>query len=281
MENDIQDDSGRYLQEYVQSLENLPSEIKYHWAEVLNRNEAAQKLERRIHSHQHDLSKFHKQWFQAEMEKKKKIQKHEPILINSIQRDYDKLEDLATERIQLMEGALQLVDRHLHRLGTDLDAIDGPRPPQTPTSSSYPTTTTTPATRIYKRPIYQEQEDVEELDEEELQNETIKHQQQQRRKRKERDETNNANGNNEGEPLYCYCRQVSFGEMVGCDGEHCPYEWFHMECVGLTAPPKGSWYCDECLAENQKHRQTTPTRKGSSSGQSHKKLKRKKDPTPS
>lgn len=21
------------------------------------------------------------------------------------------------------------------------------------------------------------------------------------------------------EPLYCYCRQVSYGEMVGCDGE--------------------------------------------------------------
>ncbi|KAI9321674.1 the Ing1 Phd finger in complex with A histone H3k4me3 peptide, partial [Dichotomocladium elegans] len=51
------------------------------------------------------------------------------------------------------------------------------------------------------------------------------------------------------EPLYCYCRQVSFGEMVGCDGEHCPYEWFHMECVGLDAPPKGAWYCDHCRAE--------------------------------
>lgn len=23
------------------------------------------------------------------------------------------------------------------------------------------------------------------------------------------------------EPVYCFCRQVSFGEMIGCDGEVC------------------------------------------------------------
>ncbi|OAD74286.1 hypothetical protein PHYBLDRAFT_95495, partial [Phycomyces blakesleeanus NRRL 1555(-)] len=54
------------------------------------------------------------------------------------------------------------------------------------------------------------------------------------------------------EPLYCSCRQVSFGEMVACDGQNCPYEWFHMECVGLTAPPKGAWYCNDCLEEMKK-----------------------------
>ena len=36
------------------------------------------------------------------------------------------------------------------------------------------------------------------------------------------------------EPVYCYCRQVSYGEMVGCDNPECPIEWFHFECVGLT-----------------------------------------------
>lgn len=37
------------------------------------------------------------------------------------------------------------------------------------------------------------------------------------------------------EPVYCNCRQISFGEMVGCDNPECPIEWFHFECVGLTA----------------------------------------------
>ncbi|CAN8104321.1 unnamed protein product [Discula destructiva] len=50
------------------------------------------------------------------------------------------------------------------------------------------------------------------------------------------------------EPRYCYCDRVSFGEMVGCDGEHCKREWFHLECVGLrNAPPKNmKWFCDDC-----------------------------------
>lgn len=41
----------------------------------------------------------------------------------------------------------------------------------------------------------------------------------------------------EGEPRYCYCNQVSFGEMVACDMENCPREWFHLSCVGLSKPP--------------------------------------------
>ena len=41
----------------------------------------------------------------------------------------------------------------------------------------------------------------------------------------------------EGEPRYCYCNQVSFGEMVACDNDACPREWFHLMCVGLAKPP--------------------------------------------
>ncbi len=41
----------------------------------------------------------------------------------------------------------------------------------------------------------------------------------------------------EAEPRYCYCNQVSFGEMVACDMESCAREWFHLSCVGLTKAP--------------------------------------------
>lgn len=54
--------------------------------------------------------------------------------------------------------------------------------------------------------------------------------------------------NYEGEPVYCYCQQVSYGEMVGCDGENCEKEWFHLPCTGLKELPKGEWYCDDCKA---------------------------------
>ena len=37
------------------------------------------------------------------------------------------------------------------------------------------------------------------------------------------------------------------GQMIGCDNPHCTYEWFHFECLQLSAPPKKkSWYCPDC-----------------------------------
>lgn len=52
--------------------------------------------------------------------------------------------------------------------------------------------------------------------------------------------------------LYCFCRNVSHGEMIACEATECPYEWFHFECVGLKETPKGQWYCDECLDRMRK-----------------------------
>ncbi|KAK4213218.1 putative undecaprenyl diphosphate synthase-domain-containing protein [Rhypophila decipiens] len=50
------------------------------------------------------------------------------------------------------------------------------------------------------------------------------------------------------EQRYCFCNGVSYGEMVACDGDGCPREWFHLECVGLKVAPKGNakWYCEDC-----------------------------------
>ncbi|KAI8967016.1 hypothetical protein BDF20DRAFT_830407 [Mycotypha africana] len=53
------------------------------------------------------------------------------------------------------------------------------------------------------------------------------------------------------EPKYCYCNQVSYGDMVACDGENCEKEWFHYACVGLTEPPIGKWYCEYCSKQDR------------------------------
>ena len=55
------------------------------------------------------------------------------------------------------------------------------------------------------------------------------------------------------EPTYCLCGQVSYGEMIGCDNQDCPIEWFHFECVKLTRIPKGKWYCPICRGSKSKH----------------------------
>jgi hypothetical protein len=58
--------------------------------------------------------------------------------------------------------------------------------------------------------------------------------------------------NSAGEIVYCYCNQVSYGEMVGCDGDDCKREWFHLPCTGLATLPRGKWYCDDCKLKRAK-----------------------------
>ena len=49
------------------------------------------------------------------------------------------------------------------------------------------------------------------------------------------------------EPRYCYCNQVSYGEMVACDNPDCLREWFHLACVGLSRPPSSKCKIDYIL----------------------------------
>mmetsp|Transcript_16557 Transcript_16557/g.28168 ORF Transcript_16557/g.28168 Transcript_16557/m.28168 type:complete len:120 (+) Transcript_16557:1049-1408(+) len=48
------------------------------------------------------------------------------------------------------------------------------------------------------------------------------------------------------EDVYCFCQNISYGDMVACDNPSCKYEWFHFPCVGITLRPEDSWYCFEC-----------------------------------
>eukprot|EP00842_Homolaphlyctis_polyrhiza_P000300 jgi/Hompol1/1270/HPOL_000646-RA len=66
------------------------------------------------------------------------------------------------------------------------------------------------------------------------------------------------------EQLYCFCQQVSYGEMIACDGEDCAHEWFHLECVGLSEPPtKGEWFCKDCSQLPKKTKKTRESRASS------------------
>jgi len=56
------------------------------------------------------------------------------------------------------------------------------------------------------------------------------------------------------EKAYCYCHQISYGDMVACDNEECTREWFHLPCIGMTSAPKGTWYCDDCQSKREAKR---------------------------
>eukprot|EP00457_Paulinella_chromatophora_P016274 gb/GEZN01017039.1/.p1 GENE.gb/GEZN01017039.1/~~gb/GEZN01017039.1/.p1 ORF type:complete len:142 (+),score=13.56 gb/GEZN01017039.1/:79-504(+) len=57
--------------------------------------------------------------------------------------------------------------------------------------------------------------------------------------------------------LYCVCRQPwdAQGEnenMTECSGSDCPSNnWLHWGCVNLRGNPRGTWYCDNCVAIQQ------------------------------
>ncbi|KAL2260837.1 hypothetical protein VTK26DRAFT_5049 [Humicola hyalothermophila] len=90
------------------------------------------------------------------------------------------------------------------------------------------------------------------------------HQQQQHQQHRRIDSGASSRGGNNDEVMdvdddeagddrkYCLCQNISFGNMVACDNDECPYEWFHWGCVGLKSEPNGTWYCPECSEKVKK-----------------------------
>ncbi|KAF5371309.1 hypothetical protein D9758_004193 [Tetrapyrgos nigripes] len=64
--------------------------------------------------------------------------------------------------------------------------------------------------------------------------------------------------------LYCFCQEPSHGDMIGCENEEsCPYEWFHLGCVGLDKAPSDAWYCPVCREKKDDSKsQANKTKKG-------------------
>jgi hypothetical protein len=54
------------------------------------------------------------------------------------------------------------------------------------------------------------------------------------------------NEEDEDDREWCFCGEHSYGEMIACENQNCPYKWFHYQCVGINKPPTGKWFCAEC-----------------------------------
>lgn len=52
--------------------------------------------------------------------------------------------------------------------------------------------------------------------------------------------------------VFCVCRRVAIGQMIGCDNEECEYEWFHLPCVNLKHAVDGTWFCPSCVDRMQR-----------------------------
>ncbi|RKP37602.1 hypothetical protein BJ085DRAFT_18652 [Dimargaris cristalligena] len=237
------EDIGLYLQDFVSSLDNLPSEIQHYFTELKAHEQEFQQIRRGIHQREKTFqTHLRTHGYAADQ-----IHPQEAQLIAKSHRDFQKAQDIADEKTAIAQRALELVQRHLKRLDGDLKRHEQEEKHQRAgggggsmssalhgyansagTSSS---TTSTGATDDTNGGAggaggsHQNIHIIENID--------------------------TAAGIEPDEPLYCICQQVSYGDMVACDGKNCPHEWFHYDCVGLTAPPKGAWYCADCLASRK------------------------------
>ena len=50
-------------------------------------------------------------------------------------------------------------------------------------------------------------------------------------------------------------------QMIGCDSDDCPFEWFHLSCVGLSKPLPQTWYCEDCRERLEREKSEKPAKK--------------------
>jgi hypothetical protein len=153
-------------------------------------------------------------------------------LLKRTERESQKIAALIHEKISLEKRLLQIVQSHLSRLEGRMCSIGVPPDPINPYNAIFdaiPEASSAASTLVSQVHAVNDSSIARSLA--------------RPKKRAALDATEVIDPD---EPVYCTCRQVSFGDMIACDEASCAVEWFHYACVGLTAPPKGRWFCTQC-----------------------------------
>jgi inhibitor of growth protein 5 len=208
-----------YLENYLTSVDTLPQELKRNFQSMkdldVKTQEVNDKVEKLLKKHKHDKNSMIESLTAKELQQ----------LQNELQSSFE----WGEEKIKLASQTYDAVDKHIRRLDEDLRKFEV-----------------------------------------ELEQERLLKQQQTKQALKAKGQKGSRNKTDKSseptflapivhqpvdvdfdmpidpnEPVYCFCKRVSFGAMVGCDNENCPVEWFHYECVNLTETPKGKWHCTE------------------------------------
>eukprot|EP00741_Cyanophora_paradoxa_P005342 tig00000880_g5181.t1 len=237
-----------YLEEYLQSVKDLPDELKANFKKL-------RELDARVNDILKNLQTMTEECVAASRkETKEGMQEYERIR-KEIEKEDKEAQALSDQKVQLAYSTYELVDQHIRRLDSDM--------------------------KKYEEEMKQERNKQEQpFPSEQRKDKNVKSLSPRGkgtvqghaagkghgRKRPSDDGAGPDAGDprvrhleddlpiDPNEPVYCYCRQVSFGEMVACDNSDCQIEWFHFQCVGLTQTPKGKWYCKECSAAMRRGR---------------------------
>ncbi|XP_067407780.1 inhibitor of growth protein 2 isoform X1 [Emydura macquarii macquarii] len=238
-----------YVQDYLECVESLPLDIQRNVSLLRELDTQCQEALKEID----DV--YEKYKTECDPIQKKRLQQHlQRALINS--------QELGDEKIQIVTQMLELVENRARQMDTHSrcyqDLSDNEKPLekakvescQPERSSRRPRRQRTSESRDLCH-ITNGIEDCDDQPPKEKRSKSAKKKKRSKAKQ-ERDVSPVEFAIDPNEPTYCLCNQVSYGEMIGCDNEQCPIEWFHFSCVGLTYKPKGKWYCPKCRGDNEK-----------------------------
>jgi len=226
-----------YLEHYLDSLETLPGELRRNFTKMTDKDVMNKDIMVQIYGASdeylrkvRDLSPTKRK---AEMEK--------------IQHMFKKAKELSDEKVNIAVATYEMIDKHIRKLDSDLAKFESEMKDKGRMSQT-------------------ESEEEEVVNKKKMKDKKKKGvKEEDNKKKKKAKKVENLTtplisyvGSgvpqevldmpvDPNEPTYCTCQQVSYGEMIGCDNQDCPIEWFHFGCMDLTHKPKGKWYCPKCL----------------------------------
>lgn len=228
-------DTSTLLEQYTQDLSNLPSEITYLLQELRDHDLKLLETRRRLLTRDSQIHKYIRT--NGSLAKNPK----EAPLAAKIREDFAACRKIQAEKQVIANTALFLVSKHLALLDADMERLEREgllAPDESELRSRTPADELRMLSRVPPRVVAARKSRTQTP-------------QPARRFKKEEDGVFVRGGmphEGEDETLYCFCRQVSYGDMIGCDNDDCKFEWFHYDCVGVTEPSKEGelWYCPDC-----------------------------------
>jgi len=231
---------GTYLENFLERVSTLPGELRRNFALLRELDARTQELV--------DQSERNaQQYLQSTRRALQQGQEPDTKLLKQIRQDHKTCLEYGDEKVALAVQTYELVDKHIRDLDRDLKKFEEELEqgdqinPEQETKSERKGEGKEFSSKGKARAKVEQTAPIQQVQSTKVT----------RKKSDPIDDARTLNVNidmpiDPNEPTYCLCNRVSFGEMVGCDNPDCKIEWFHFECVGLTSPPKGKWYCPDC-----------------------------------
>lgn len=241
-----------YLEHYLHSLEDLPEELRKNFENMAD-------LDKQNKTIMVDIDSASDEYLRKVRDLTDADRKAE---MEKIQKMFKQSKEFADDKVTLAINTYELVDKHIRRLDNDLAKFE--------------------SEMKEKGRLSQTESEEEEVDDDRKRGNKKKTKDGKKKKGSNKDDDKKKKKQKSvksdttaiqnvvgmlqvpqevldmpvdpNEPTYCLCAQVSYGEMIGCDNQECPIEWFHFGCMGLTTKPKGKWYCPKCQPMFKKKR---------------------------